>query len=135
MKRFTKTLAAIMLMTAVIFAAGCTPEENHDNDVRVTTYAPRDVTATSVVCGGDVIVTQDLTLMNSACAGARVAIPRWRTLTFPPKTGMNRMFARLQVLILAPSTMSALTPCVAWSVIMVRTGVSSPRVMVGEEAI
>ncbi len=49
-------------MTAVIFAAGCTPEENHDNDVRVTTYAPRDVTATSVVCGGDVIVTQGLTL-------------------------------------------------------------------------
>lgn len=49
-------------MTAVFFAAGCTPEENHDNDVRVTTYTPQDVTRTSAVCGGDVIATQGLTL-------------------------------------------------------------------------
>ncbi|MBO6027409.1 MAG: hypothetical protein J6P73_09215 [Bacteroidales bacterium] len=62
MKIHLKALAAIMLMTAVFFAAGCTHEENNDNDVRVTTYTPQDITQTSAVCGGDVIVTQGLTL-------------------------------------------------------------------------
>ena len=62
MKKFAKAIAAIMLMTAVFFAAGCTPEENNDADVKVTTYTPQDVTATTAVCGGDVIVTQGLTL-------------------------------------------------------------------------
>lgn len=55
-------LAAIMLMTAVFFAAGCTPEENNDKDVRVTTYTPQDIALTSAVCGGDAIVTQGLSL-------------------------------------------------------------------------
>ena len=61
MKKFTKALAAIMLMMLVVFAAGCTPE-NNDADVRVTTYTPQDITATTAVCGGDVIVTHGLTL-------------------------------------------------------------------------
>lgn len=61
MQRFTKTIAAIMLMTAAVLAAGCN-KKNNDSDVRVTTYTPQDVTQTSAVCGGDVIVTQGLSL-------------------------------------------------------------------------
>lgn len=57
MKKVMKAIAALMLMT-VFFATGC----NKDNDVRVTTYTPQDVTQTSAVCGGDVIVTQGLSL-------------------------------------------------------------------------
>ncbi len=37
-------------------------KENNDSDVRVTTYTPQDITQTSAVCGGDVIVTQELSL-------------------------------------------------------------------------
>ena len=50
-----------MLMTAMAFATGCNPEENKDSDVRVTTYTPQDITSTTAVCGGDVIVPQGLT--------------------------------------------------------------------------
>ncbi len=79
-------MAAIVLM--MVFAVGCTkPEEpnnggnnnnqndtivdpnngggnngNNDNDVRVTTYAPQDITATTAKCGGDAIVVQGLSL-------------------------------------------------------------------------
>ena len=45
MRKFQK-IAAIMLMTAVVFAVGCTPEENKDSDVKVTTYTPQDITDT-----------------------------------------------------------------------------------------
>lgn len=61
MKKVTKAMAALMLMT-VFFATGCNKPENQDDDVRVTTYTPQDVTQTSAVCGGDVIVTQGLSL-------------------------------------------------------------------------
>ena len=61
MSKFTKAMAAIMLMTAAVLAAGCN-KENNDSDVRVTTYTPESVTQTSAVCGGDVIVTQGLSL-------------------------------------------------------------------------
>ena len=61
MRKFQK-IAAIMLMTAVVFAVGCTPEENKDSDVKVTTYTPQDITDTTAVCGGEVIVPQGLTL-------------------------------------------------------------------------
>ena len=61
MKKLTKTLADIMLMATVLFTEGCTPE-NNDADVKVTTYTPQDITQTTAVCGGDVIVTQGLTL-------------------------------------------------------------------------
>ena len=54
-------MAAIMLTVAAVFAAGCN-KENNDSDVRVTTYTPESVTQTSAVCGGDVIVTQGLSL-------------------------------------------------------------------------
>ncbi len=61
MRKFQK-IAVIMLMTAVVFAVGCNPEENKDSDVRVTTYTPQNITSTTAVCGGDVIVIQGLSL-------------------------------------------------------------------------
>ena len=61
MKKFQK-ISIIMLMTAVVFAAGCTPKEDNDSEVKVTTYTPQDITFTTAVCGGNVIVTQDLSL-------------------------------------------------------------------------
>ena len=62
MKKLMKAVAALMLMTVVtFFVTGCN-KENNDSDVRVTTYTPQDVTQTSAMCGGDVIVTQGLSL-------------------------------------------------------------------------
>lgn len=67
--RILKTITAVLLM--MVFAVGCNkPDEpnnggnngNNDNDVRVTTYSPQDITATTAKCGGDVIVTQGLSL-------------------------------------------------------------------------
>lgn len=69
MKRVLKAMASLMLM--MVFVVGCTkPDEpnnggnngNNDSDVRVTTYTPQDITATTAKCGGDVIVTQGLSL-------------------------------------------------------------------------
>ena len=72
MKILKMVLAALMLTTFVIFATGCKKTDDSDNggsdngnsygDVRVTTYTPQDITATTVKCGGDVIVTQGLSL-------------------------------------------------------------------------
>ena len=39
MQKLTKALAAMVLMTAAVLAAGCN-KENNDSDVRVTTYTP-----------------------------------------------------------------------------------------------
>lgn len=55
-------MAAIMLMTTALFIiAGCN-KENNDSDVKVTTYTPQEITQTTAKCGGDVIVTQGLSL-------------------------------------------------------------------------
>lgn len=62
MKRCLKGTAFMMLMIALLFFTGCKSEDPIDIDVRVTTYAPQDVTQHSAVCGGDVIVTQGLSL-------------------------------------------------------------------------
>ncbi len=62
MNKVMKAMAAMMLLTVMCFVAGCNKPENKDDDVRVTTYTPQDVTQTSAVCGGDVIVTQGLSL-------------------------------------------------------------------------
>lgn len=77
MRNHLKVLAAIMLMTAVVFAGGCKPEvapeteptnqggnNNGGNDevVTVVTYTPEDITSTSVVCGGAVSVIEGVTL-------------------------------------------------------------------------
>ena len=55
-----KAIAAIMLITTMFVYVGC--NKQGDSDVRVTTYTPQDITQTSAVCGGDVIVTQGLSL-------------------------------------------------------------------------
>lgn len=74
MQRFSKAIAAIMLMTAMCFVAGCSKpeapnnggnndgENTSDNDVRVTTYTPQNITQTTVRCGGDVVVTQGIVI-------------------------------------------------------------------------
>lgn len=71
MNKFTKVIAALMLIVTAIIVAGCNkPDEpnnggnngNNDSDVRVTTYTPQDITANSAVCGGDVIAVQGLSL-------------------------------------------------------------------------
>lgn len=72
MKCFLKTMAVIMVMVVAVLSAGCRPEEDSNNgnnngnngneDVIVTTYAPQDITWSSAKCGGDVIVTQGLSL-------------------------------------------------------------------------
>ena len=60
-----RAIAAIMLTVAVVFTAGCKKSENTenpDNDVKVTTYAPQDITLNSARCGGDAVVIQGLSL-------------------------------------------------------------------------
>lgn len=49
-------------MAFVALASGCASKENNVSSVRVTTYTPQNITSTSAVCGGDVILTQDFTL-------------------------------------------------------------------------
>ena len=57
-----------LLALLMVFAVSCNkPDEpnnggNNDSDVRVTTYTPQDICATTATCGGDVIVTQGLSL-------------------------------------------------------------------------
>jgi len=70
MKLILKIMEAIMLTIALVFIAGCNPEnisnnsaENSDdngnnvnnNDVRITTYTPQNITWTTADCGGDVV--------------------------------------------------------------------------------
>ena len=72
MNKFTKAITAIVLIAAATIVTGCNkPDEpnngggnngNNDSDVRVTTYTPQEITQTTAACGGDVIVTQGLTL-------------------------------------------------------------------------
>ena len=64
----TKRLFTLLLLL-MVFASGCNKSDepnnggnNNDTDVRVTTYTPQDITATTAKCGGDVIVTQGLSL-------------------------------------------------------------------------
>lgn len=60
MQKFTKVIAAIMLMTAVVCAAGCNKNDNSGNDgeLCVITYTPQDVTPRTAVCGGEVVESQ-----------------------------------------------------------------------------
>ncbi len=77
MKATWKTMFAVLLTVVLAIGSGCKKETptntdngnsngggggNSNSDVRVTTYTPQDVTATTAVCGGDVIVTEGLTL-------------------------------------------------------------------------
>ena len=56
MKKVTKAVAALMLMTVVIFTA-CTKEGN--KNVKVTTNTPKDITRTSATISGEVEVAAD----------------------------------------------------------------------------
>lgn len=87
-----------MLTLAMMFVAGCKPEDtpnngsgnngNDDSDVRVTTYMPQDITGTTAKCGGDVIVIQGLSLselgvcwskeQNPTIENAHVFTTNWR---------------------------------------------------------
>lgn len=68
-KEYKITMAVLVLVTTII-VFGCKKQDN--NDVRVTTYTPQDITQTSAVCGGDVIVTQGLSLnMLGVCWGTQ----------------------------------------------------------------
>ena len=70
MQKFTKVMAAMMLIMSVAMVIGCDKDDddtdnggnNINSDVRVTTYTPQDITQTTAVCGGDAIVTQGLSL-------------------------------------------------------------------------
>ena len=69
MNKMMKAVAAIMLMTAVVCAAGCTkPEDEPNTDVpvtvtvTVTTITPSDITTTTAVCGAEVVVSGGVTL-------------------------------------------------------------------------
>lgn len=66
-----KIILLSLVMLSVIFVASCkkssdnasnTSGSSTNSDVRVTTYTPQDITATTAKCGGDAIVTQGLTL-------------------------------------------------------------------------
>ena len=73
MKQISR-LGAIVLAIVLVAFAGCKKSENNSSssssggggsttsDVRVTTYTPQNITGNSAVCGGDVIVTQGLSL-------------------------------------------------------------------------
>lgn len=85
MKRFLKAISAIILMTATIIAVGCKPEDspnnnggnngNNNSDVVVTTYTPQNITWTTADCGGDVIVTQGLSLNEIGVCWSNEAEP------------------------------------------------------------
>ena len=69
MKQFAKLLVIVLAIS--IHISGCKKADNSSSnhnggsgneDVRVTTYTPQNVSNTSAVCGGDVIVVQGLSL-------------------------------------------------------------------------
>ena len=71
MKKFQK-IAAIMLMTAMVFAAGC---KHEDEDVKVTTHTPQNIKTTTAVCGGNVIAPQGLTLKKLGVCWSTDSMP------------------------------------------------------------
>lgn len=61
MQKFMRAIAAIMLTVAVVIAAGCNKQEN--NNVKVTTHAPQDITATTATISGEVdVVTSGISI-------------------------------------------------------------------------
>ncbi len=67
MNKMLKAVAAVMLMMAVVFTAGCNkPEDEPNNDenvtVTVTTITPSNITTKTAVCGAEVVVSEGVTL-------------------------------------------------------------------------
>ena len=58
MKRIIKIIEDLMLIVALVFTVGCTPEVVPDNEatITVTTDVPENITSTSVVCGAKVTI-------------------------------------------------------------------------------
>lgn len=100
MKATWKIVSAVVLAVVLAIGSGCkkvVPENTTDDpigggggnnnvedtvsDVRVTTYTPQDITATTVVCGGDAIVTQGLSLTEIGVC--------WSTSPNPKATDMH----------------------------------------------
>lgn len=96
MRKATKGLAVLMLMMAAVCTTGCNKDgdsddwsgNNGNSDVRVTTYSPQNITQTSVVCGGDAIVRQGLSLsefgvcwskeLNPTAEDTHLSTTNWR---------------------------------------------------------
>ena len=118
MRKATKGLAVLMLMMAAVCTTGCNKDgdsddwsgNNGNSDVRVTTYSPQNITQTSVVCGGDAIVRQGLSLSELVFAGVRNSILQQRTRICPLQTGESLMSALSQVLSQALTIIFAPTP-------------------------
>lgn len=78
-------------------AIGCNKQD--DKDVRVTTYTPQDITQTTVMCGGDAIVTQGLSLTelgvcwgterNPTAEGSHLSTTNWSEPYVCTITGLN----------------------------------------------
>lgn len=100
----TRLFTLLALLT--VFALGCNKTDetnnggnNNDTDVRVTTYTPQDITATTAKCGGDVIVTQGLSITeigvcwsterNPEASDVHIATMEWETPFVCTLTGLE----------------------------------------------
>ena len=97
MKATWKMFSAILLSVVLAMGSGCKKDDPENNgngngnggggdnpttsDVRVTTYTPQDITATTAQCGGDAIVTQGLSLTGIGVC--------WSTESNPLATGFH----------------------------------------------
>lgn len=101
MKNENKLLAALLLMISMVITVGCKPEDNPSNGggnqgddnneveetITVTTDTPKDITETTAVCGGRVVVSEGVTLNelglcwstnpNPTADGAHVSTANW----------------------------------------------------------
>ena len=96
MKKFTRAIAAIMLMTAAIIAVGCGPEddpknggENNEVTVAVTTVEPSEITTTTAVCGSKAVVSDGGTLDKLGICWAFHENPTLNDLHQYTKNGTN----------------------------------------------
>ena len=70
MKKVMKAVAAIMLMTVVVCAAGCKkPENQNEESVTLTTLTPQNITPTSADLGAKYLFPMVSSLENLAFAG------------------------------------------------------------------
>lgn len=94
MKVTWKMLTVLLLSMLLAIGSSCKKDDPENNgngnggggdnttsDVRVTTYTPQDITATTVKCGGDAIVTQGLSLTGIGIC--------WSTESNPLATGFH----------------------------------------------
>lgn len=77
MKTLAKLTALLFIVMAAWVTTSCTePEpEIEDEEVRVKTYMPQEITHNSAVCGGDVITTQGLALTSLGVCWSKEELP------------------------------------------------------------